>query len=81
MTHHDISPRHAIFGENWRKLDDGDILQPGDQTACISTMLAPEGDAWVDVPPDWNVYGKTVQWYCGESDDCDRCDRLFWRYR
>jgi hypothetical protein len=79
---HEISPTHPIFGGvGWRMLEDYDELCPEDQTACVSMMLSMEGDEWIDIPLDdnWSVFGKTVEWYCTESTDADREERIFRR--
>lgn len=78
-----ISPRHPVFGEGYRMLDDDDVLQEGDQTACVSMLLGYDGDRWVEVTAEDfpNDLGKTIGWYREESSDADRWDRVFRRVR
>lgn len=72
---------HPVVGEGYRLLTDGDRLQPGDQTACVSCLLRPAGDRWVSVMPDWEAdIGKTVGDILGpDSPDADANERVFRR--
>ncbi len=77
---HAIASNHPVFG-NWIKLNDTDTLKPGDQTACASTLLTPEGDQWVDVLPVWkDDIGKTVAEVCDPKQDMDADERVFRRH-
>ncbi len=52
-----IAPSHPVFGDGYRKLNDDEVLQPGDETACVSILLSLAGDKWVAA--DW-ADGKTT---------------------
>ena len=78
-----ISDNHPVFGDEYRKLDDDDIISLNDQTACVSCLLSLSGDKWVDVTEKWfsDGIGKTVAWYRNNSIDGDRSERVFRRRR
>ena len=76
-----ISEYHPIFGDGWRMLTDNDIILPGDESACVSTMLSLDGAEWIIVDEMWECFGRTVEWYCNESSDGDRDERIFRRRR
>lgn len=78
---HQLSEYHPIFGDDFRMLKDWEEIEPNDESACISTMLSLEGDTWCYVEDSWGCIGKTVEWYCTESEDCDRDERIFRRRR
>jgi hypothetical protein len=81
MNRKDVPAGHAIFGDGYRKLEDDDTLQAGDQTACASMLFTVEfREHWIDVVPDWNdVLGETIRAVCDDHGDIDGPDRLFRR--
>lgn len=79
MLRHEISPNHAIVGDGYRLLNDDDVLQPADQTACVSTLLSGR-ERWISVLPSWkDDCGKTIKEICDDSGDMDGHERLFRR--
>jgi len=49
-----IPKTHAIFGDGYRMLTDDDVLQDGDETGCMSTLLSIDcPEKWVSVMPEW----------------------------
>lgn len=78
---HRISEFHPIIGDEWRLLKDWEVIEPNDESACVSTMLSLEGAEWCYVEDSWGVIGKTVERACTESGDADGDERLFRRKR
>lgn len=87
MNRHKMHPSHPVF-DGYRKLNDDDILEPGDEVASVSSLLLPDsprlGPAyglWASVMPDWeDDVGKTIEEICSkESADADAWDRVFRR--
>ena len=78
---HQISEFHPIFGDGWRMVKDWETIEPGDESACVSTMLSLEGGEWCYVEDSWGVIGKTVEWACNESGDANGHERIFRRLR
>ena len=78
---HRISEFHPIIGDEYRLLKDWEVIEPNDESACVSTMLSLEGGEWCYVEDSWGVIGKTVEWACDESGDADGDERIFRRLR
>jgi len=77
-----IPKTHAIFGDGYRMLTDDDVLQDGDETGCMSTLLSIDcPEKWVSVMPEWaDDIGKPISAIINmDSPDADRSERLFRR--
>lgn len=78
-----ISMSHPVIGDNYRLLQDHDTLQPGDQTACVSTIMQYQATHrdWVSVMPSWESdIGKRIDEILNpNSQDADWTERLFRR--
>ena len=77
-----ISTTHAVFGDGHRMLTDDDILQEGDETACVSSLLSVEyHEGWCSIIPEWSSsIGKPISEIINEhSLDADHAERLFRR--
>lgn len=71
-----ISPDHPVFGgPHYRKLSDDEVLLPGDETACVSTLLKMEAEPWVEA--NW-ADGKTTVLQSLEKD-ADEFERVYRR--
>ncbi len=74
MLRNEINANHPVFGDGYRKLEDHETIEQGDQTACVSCLLSPEGDTWVEIP---EIVGMTV--LDSLADDADAEERVFRR--
>ena len=75
-----ISDRHAIFGDGHFVLKDDEVVQEGDQTGTLSTLLSISyHEGWRTVTEDFT--GKTVRELCEEDGDMDGDERVFRRRR
>ena len=77
-----VPATHAIFGDGYRMLNDDDVLEAGDETGCVSTLLSLEySERWVSVMPSWaDAIGKPIIAIINmDSPDADCADRLFRR--
>lgn len=76
---HRLSDSHPAL-QGWKKLSDDDLLQDGDETSTVSTLLSLRGDRWYPVLPEWaDCIGKTVRHACEETADADGHERVFRR--
>jgi hypothetical protein len=75
----DISPSHPVIGAPfYRKLEDDDILQESDETACVSCLLSESGEYWRSIMPDWaDCVGTSVA--SALDKDADSRERIFRR--
>ena len=75
----DISPSHPVIGAPfYRKLEDDDILQESDETACVSCLLSESGEYWRSIMPDWtDCVGISVA--SALDKDADSRERIFRR--
>lgn len=69
-----LSPSHPLF-DGHRKLLCTDVLREDDETACVSTLLSPEGECWNTI--DATDWGMSVT-QCLENDR-DAAERVFRR--
>lgn len=80
MLRNVISPSHTVFGKDYVKLQDHMVLEPGDETACVSTLLSVEGEQWSSVDGWWPAdMGLTVRAACEDHGDADGAERVFRR--
>lgn len=73
----DIPANHPIIGNFYRKLTDDEVLQIGDETACVSTLFSKiHTEGWRSINNSGMV-GKTV----AESyeEDADAQERIYRR--
>jgi hypothetical protein len=72
----ELPKRHAVVGDGYRLLSDDELLELGDETACISLLLSLEHfEGWH--PVEAKRFGRTV-----ERDleaDADRSERIYRR--
>ena len=76
-----IAIDHPVFGDDYYKLSDSDIISLGDQTAFVSCLLSLDGCVWDNLTEKYFAkdIGKTVAWHRDNSDDIDRKERVFRR--
>ena len=72
-----IGKWHPIVGKDYRLLADDEVLQAGDETACVSLLLS------LKFPEDWRAVdedlGQTIaEW---TKEDMDKDERLFRRHK
>lgn len=71
---------HAVVGgPAYRLLDDTDLLQIGDETCCLSTLLSGR-ERWHELGPDFaDDLGKPVGRFDATHADMDGWERQFRR--
>ena len=70
-----INPEHPVIGEGYTLLNNNDILNLGDETNCISTLLSPNGNKWIKINKE-NI-GKSITDCL--INDADARERIFRR--
>jgi len=80
MKRHELSPDHPVLG-GWLKLGDQDTLLPGDETACVSQLLAIDSSTkWEPIKPEWSdCIGFLIGDICDNMGDADGHERVFRR--
>lgn len=72
-----IAADHPAIGQGFRLLDDHELLEPTDETACVSTLLSLAGERWVSIQQWGEDLGKPVSQALAR--DADARERLFRR--
>lgn len=75
---HAVPANHPIVGDGYRLLADDEVVQPGDQTGCVSCLLSlSSSQYWREVNDDF--IGSSVGHNCTYTEDADGSERLFRR--
>lgn len=74
----DLAPTHPVFGSEYRKLLQDDIIRIGDETGCVSTLLRQQPEHWRKIV-DGTWVGVTVKIAQEEQGDIDGRERVFRR--
>ena len=78
---------HPVIGTGYRKLEDDDVVQAGDEAACVSTLLSLDNtEGWHEIVPTDDDEEQGLGVYIGRSpgsitdaDEMDWAERVFRR--